>query len=62
MKAKPTRMPARTNLAVAPANAGDDTGIALHGLAQEIGGVAEELLERNGGIVEGARHAGVVLL
>jgi hypothetical protein len=43
MKAKPTRMPARTNLAVAPANAGDDTGIALHGLAKEIGGVAEEL-------------------
>jgi hypothetical protein len=43
MKAKLTKMPQKTNLAIAPRNIGDDTGTALYGLAKELGGVAEEL-------------------
>ncbi len=43
MKAKTTTMPKKSTLAIAPAFAGHDTGAALHGLAKEVGGVAEEL-------------------
>jgi hypothetical protein len=46
MKAKATKMPEKTDLAIAPRtprNTDDDTGTALHGLAKEVSGVAEEL-------------------
>jgi hypothetical protein len=39
MKGKPSK----TNVPPVPRNTGDDVGMALHGLAKELGAVAEEL-------------------